>query len=132
MSDRMLTDGSPVPDDGSHKELRPGGQQKGYIDMLSDEMMLEDARDILIKSQIRVTGNEDFILRLMKAYGRPAVEPGGAQVDAASDTNLQASARYGWGTPVKGCTCPPADHYADGVKRRDPFCPRHSSVTTGD
>lgn len=31
MSDRQLTDGSPVPEDDSHKELRPDGQQKGYI-----------------------------------------------------------------------------------------------------
>ena len=37
MSDRMLTDGSPVPEDGSHKELRPDGQQKGYIILTPEE-----------------------------------------------------------------------------------------------
>lgn len=31
MSDRILTNGEPVPEDGSHRELRPDGQQKGYI-----------------------------------------------------------------------------------------------------
>lgn len=31
-----LTDGSPVPADGSHRELKPNGQQKGYI-VLSEE-----------------------------------------------------------------------------------------------
>lgn len=36
MKDIMLTDGSPVPEDGSHKELRPDGQQKGYV-VLSEE-----------------------------------------------------------------------------------------------
>ncbi len=37
MSDRMLTDGSPVPADGSHKELRPDGQQRGYIVLTPEE-----------------------------------------------------------------------------------------------
>lgn len=37
MSDRILTDGSPVPADGSHKELRPDGQQKGYIVLSAEE-----------------------------------------------------------------------------------------------
>ena len=37
MSDRMLTDGSPVPEDGSHRELRPDGQQKGYIVLTPEE-----------------------------------------------------------------------------------------------
>lgn len=37
MSDRQLTDGSPVPEDGSHKELRPDGQQKGYIVLTPEE-----------------------------------------------------------------------------------------------
>lgn len=32
----MLTDGSPVPANGSHRELRGDGQQKGYV-VLSDE-----------------------------------------------------------------------------------------------
>lgn len=36
MSDRTLTDGSPVPADGSHTELKANGQQKGYV-VLSDE-----------------------------------------------------------------------------------------------
>jgi hypothetical protein len=31
MSDRQLTTGEPVPEDGSHRELRPNGQQKGYV-----------------------------------------------------------------------------------------------------
>jgi hypothetical protein len=31
MTDRQLTDGSPVPEDASHTELRPDGQQKGYV-----------------------------------------------------------------------------------------------------
>jgi hypothetical protein len=37
MSDRMLTDGSPVPEDDSHKELRPDGQQKGYVVLTAEE-----------------------------------------------------------------------------------------------
>lgn len=37
MSDRQLTDGSPVPEDGSHKELRADGQQKGYIVLTPEE-----------------------------------------------------------------------------------------------
>lgn len=37
MNDRILTDGSPVPEDGSHKELKPGGQQKGYIVLTPEE-----------------------------------------------------------------------------------------------
>lgn len=37
MSDKTtLTDGSPVPADGSHRELKANGQQKGYV-VLSDE-----------------------------------------------------------------------------------------------
>lgn len=47
-----------------------------------DEVMLEDARDILIKSNVRVAGNEEFILRLMKAYARPVVEPSPALTPA--------------------------------------------------
>lgn len=31
-----LTDGSPVPSDGSHKEIQENGQQKGYV-VLSEE-----------------------------------------------------------------------------------------------
>lgn len=31
-----LTNGDPVPEDGSHRELRPDGQQKGYV-VLSEE-----------------------------------------------------------------------------------------------
>lgn len=37
MSDRMLTDGSPVPEDGSHKALKPNGQQQGYIVLTPEE-----------------------------------------------------------------------------------------------
>lgn len=35
MSDRRLTNGEPVPEDGSHRELRADGQQKAYV-VLSD------------------------------------------------------------------------------------------------
>lgn len=31
MSERQLTDGSPVPEDNSHTRLRPDGQQEGYV-----------------------------------------------------------------------------------------------------
>ena len=37
MSDRQLTSGDPVPEDGSHRELRPDGQQKGYVVLSPDE-----------------------------------------------------------------------------------------------
>jgi hypothetical protein len=38
MSDRMLTNGQPVPEDGSHKEIDPKtGQQKGYIVLTPEE-----------------------------------------------------------------------------------------------
>lgn len=30
-SARVLSDGQPVPEDGSHTELTPGGQQRGYV-----------------------------------------------------------------------------------------------------
>lgn len=33
----QLTDGSPVPEDGSHKDLRPNGQQRGYIVLTPEE-----------------------------------------------------------------------------------------------
>lgn len=37
MTDRQLTDGSPVPKDGSHKAIKPNGQQKGYIVLTPEE-----------------------------------------------------------------------------------------------
>lgn len=37
MSKTMLTTGEPVPTDGSHRELRPDGQQKGYIVLTPEE-----------------------------------------------------------------------------------------------
>jgi hypothetical protein len=37
VSDRQLTDGSPVPEDGSHTQLRPDGQQKGYVVLTPEE-----------------------------------------------------------------------------------------------
>ena len=36
MTKVTLTDGSPVPADGSHREIRPDGMQKGYV-VLSEE-----------------------------------------------------------------------------------------------
>jgi hypothetical protein len=37
MSNAQLTDGSPVPADRSHTELRPDGQQKGYVVLTPEE-----------------------------------------------------------------------------------------------
>jgi hypothetical protein len=37
MTDRLLTDGSPVPADGSHAKLRPDGQQEGYVVLSPEE-----------------------------------------------------------------------------------------------
>lgn len=37
MSKTELTDGSPVPEDDSHKELKPNGQQKGYVVLSAEE-----------------------------------------------------------------------------------------------
>lgn len=37
MSDVQLTDGSPVPEDRSHTELRADGQQKGYVVLSPEE-----------------------------------------------------------------------------------------------
>lgn len=37
MSERQLTDGSPVPADGSHANLRPDGQQEGYVVLSPEE-----------------------------------------------------------------------------------------------
>lgn len=34
---RSLTDGSPVPEDGSHTEDRGDGQQRGYVVLTEDE-----------------------------------------------------------------------------------------------
>lgn len=41
-----LTDGSPVPEDGSHKELKDNGQQKGYV-VLSEEERLKGFVELL-------------------------------------------------------------------------------------
>ena len=35
MPDITLTDGSPVPEDGSHRKIKDNGQQQGYV-VLSD------------------------------------------------------------------------------------------------
>jgi hypothetical protein len=37
MSNVQLTDGTPVPEDRSHTELRPDGQQKGYVVLSPEE-----------------------------------------------------------------------------------------------
>jgi hypothetical protein len=39
MSERKveLTDGSPVPEDGSHRKLKPNGQQEGYVVLSPEE-----------------------------------------------------------------------------------------------
>lgn len=37
MSNVTLTDGSPVPQDGSHRETKDNGQQKGYVVLSEDE-----------------------------------------------------------------------------------------------
>jgi hypothetical protein len=37
MSNRVLTDGSPVPDDDSHTKLRADGQQVGYVVLSAEE-----------------------------------------------------------------------------------------------
>jgi hypothetical protein len=37
MSDRTLTDGSPVPEDGSHRTIRADGQQVGYVVLSAEE-----------------------------------------------------------------------------------------------
>jgi hypothetical protein len=37
MRDRQLTTGAPVPEDGSHRELRADGQQKAYVVMTPEE-----------------------------------------------------------------------------------------------
>jgi len=37
MSSAQLTDGSPVPEDGSHRELLPNGQQTGYVVLTPEE-----------------------------------------------------------------------------------------------
>jgi len=35
---RQLVDGRPVPDDDSHKELKPNGQQRDYVVLSPDEL----------------------------------------------------------------------------------------------
>lgn len=37
MTNRTLTDGSPVPADNSHTRLKPNGQQEGYVVLSDDE-----------------------------------------------------------------------------------------------
>lgn len=37
MPKTTLTDGSPVPADGSHRTLKPNGQQEGYVVLSADE-----------------------------------------------------------------------------------------------
>lgn len=37
MSDRQLTTGEPVPEDGSHTKLRADGQQEGYVVLTPEE-----------------------------------------------------------------------------------------------
>jgi hypothetical protein len=34
---RVLADGTPVPEDASHTEIRPDGQQKGYVVLTAEE-----------------------------------------------------------------------------------------------
>jgi hypothetical protein len=36
-SQQILTDGSPVPEDRSHTQLKPNGQQEGYIVLTEEE-----------------------------------------------------------------------------------------------
>lgn len=36
-SARTLTDGKPIPDDGSHLEIKPNGQQAGYVVLSAEE-----------------------------------------------------------------------------------------------
>lgn len=38
MTDRTLTDGSPVPEDGSHLNILPNGQQVGYVVLSKEEL----------------------------------------------------------------------------------------------
>lgn len=37
MSDRQLVDGRPVPEDGSHREIKPNGQQRDYVCLSPEE-----------------------------------------------------------------------------------------------
>jgi len=37
MSERELTDGSPVPEDGSHLKIQSNGQQRGYVVLTPEE-----------------------------------------------------------------------------------------------
>jgi hypothetical protein len=37
MSDRILVSGEPVPDDRSHTELKPNGQQRDYVVLTPEE-----------------------------------------------------------------------------------------------
>ena len=57
MDDRpkqQLTDGSPVPQDRSHAELKPNGQQKGYVVLSPEERAKGFVRPVR-KAYIHIT-----------------------------------------------------------------------------
>ena len=61
---------SEEPEDFEGNWPEPTPTKRWWTD--ADELLLDSARDILIKSSIRVEGNEDAILRLMKAVPQQA------------------------------------------------------------
>lgn len=55
--------------------VEPPAERFSKSALPSDDILLDEARDILLKSSIRVEGNEQFILRLMKAHARSSQPP---------------------------------------------------------
>lgn len=71
MSDRMLTDGSPVPEDGSHKELRPDGQQRGYIVLTPEERAKGFVQPVRQRYLHKTCGHTTYMgLSLSETYAR--------------------------------------------------------------
>jgi len=68
---RVLTDGSPVPDDYSHTKLKPDGQQEAYV-VLSDEERAKGFVRPVRTRYVHVTCGASTImgLKLAETYAR--------------------------------------------------------------
>lgn len=112
MSNVELTDGSPVPDDRSHTELRADGQQKGYVVLSAEE---------------RAKG---FVKPVRRSYIHRGLQDPGTLIDIPEET-LE---RYGWkesppfakfqpDVPARGPNALPGRYWTkDEVARIDKGC----------
>jgi len=99
-----LTDGSPVPADGSHRELRPDGQQKGYV-VLSDEERAKGFVRPVRRSYVHAKcgGLTTMGVALAETYARqPNFYSGTFCVDCGAHFPVGADGEFTWaGTDEK-------------------------------